>query len=64
MSIFRTFRKLRAINGGEPPPEVRWGKSIPSIILYLIIGIWIVFSCFYIVEADEQGVVKRFGDLR
>ncbi len=61
MSIFRRFRKLRAINGGEPPPEEGWGKSIPSIILYLIIGIWIVFSCFYIVEADEQGVVKRFG---
>jgi membrane protease subunit HflK len=60
MSIFRRFRKLRAINGGEPPQE-GWGKSIPSIILYLIIGIWIVFSCFYIVEADEQGVVKRFG---
>ncbi|HWP90771.1 MAG TPA: FtsH protease activity modulator HflK [Thermodesulfobacteriota bacterium] len=61
MSIFRRFRKLRAINGGEPLPEQRWGKSIPSIILYLIIGTWIVFSCFYIVEADEQGVVKRFG---
>jgi len=60
MSIFRRFRKLRAINGGEPSQE-GWGKSIPSIILYLIIGIWIVFSCFYIVEADEQGVVKRFG---
>jgi len=60
MSIFRRFRKLRAINGGELPQE-GWGKSIPSIILYLIIGIWIVFSCFYIVEADEQGVVKRFG---
>jgi membrane protease subunit HflK len=30
-------------------------------IIYVILGVWVLLSCFYIVDADEQGVVKRFG---
>ncbi|MBI2487603.1 MAG: FtsH protease activity modulator HflK [Deltaproteobacteria bacterium] len=63
MSLFRKFRKIRAVNGGgdEVGTTRSWGSFIQSIIIYIILGAWILSSSFYIVEADEQGVVKRFG---
>jgi membrane protease subunit HflK len=61
MRFFRKFRKLRAVNGGEAPPQGFNRNLIRSIILYVILGAWILFSSFYTVDADEQGVVKRFG---
>lgn len=30
-------------------------------IIYIILGAWILFACLYTIDADEQGVVKRFG---
>jgi len=61
VNLFRRFGNLRALNGGEKQPGEARGRFIQGIILYLILGIWIIVSSFYIVEADEQGVVKRFG---
>jgi membrane protease subunit HflK len=63
MSFFRKFRKIRVVNGSgdEEGTTKSWGSFAPSIIIYLILGAWILSSSFYIVEADEQGVVKRFG---
>lgn len=64
MRLFRRHAKLKALNGGEEPPGgsggVR-GKRIQSVIPYIFIAFWILFSSFYTVDADEQGVVKRFG---
>lgn len=67
MSIFRKFRKqLKVINGGkgngaDREPQEFGRKFVRNIIVYVIIGVWILFSSFYTVQADEQGVVKRFG---
>lgn len=63
MNIFRKFRKIRAVNGSgdEDGATKSWGSFAQSLVIYLIIGAWILSSSFYVVEADEQGVVKRFG---
>lgn len=37
------------------------GRFVRGIIIYVILGAWILSSSFYTVEADEQGVIKRFG---
>ncbi len=36
-------------------------RFVRGIIIYAILGAWILISSFYTIEADEQGVVKRFG---
>ncbi|OGE24583.1 MAG: HflK protein [Candidatus Dadabacteria bacterium RBG_19FT_COMBO_40_33] len=37
-------------------------RRFPRVIfIYIVLGAWILLSSFYIVDADEQGVVKRFG---
>ncbi len=36
-------------------------RFVRGIIIYVILGAWILISSFYTIEADEQGVVKRFG---
>jgi len=66
MSFFRKFRKIRAVNGSgeEQGPTRSWRSFAPSVVIYLILGAWILSSSFYVVQADEQGVVKRFGKYR
>jgi membrane protease subunit HflK len=63
MNLFRKFGKIRAVNGsGDGQGGTKsWKSFAPSIIIYLILGIWILSSTFYVVDADEQGVIKRFG---
>ncbi len=41
----------------DPALYIRWA-TIGAIVL---IGVWFVFSSFYTVDADEVGVVQRFG---
>jgi modulator of FtsH protease HflK len=38
-------------------------KSTPHLVLYLVIGAFVLlfFSCFYTVQPEEVGVIKRFG---
>jgi modulator of FtsH protease HflK len=36
-------------------------RFVRGFLIYVILGAWILISSFYTIEADEQGVVKRFG---
>ncbi|MGQ0793451.1 MAG: FtsH protease activity modulator HflK [Deltaproteobacteria bacterium] len=38
-----------------------WGNFLQGAVVYLVLGAWMLSSSFYIVDSDEQGVVKRFG---
>ena len=40
-----------------PKIEMRW-IGIGAVVIF---GLWLVFSSFYTVEADEVGVIQRFG---
>jgi membrane protease subunit HflK len=62
MSIFRRVRQFKRTTNGSGEVEGGIVKRFPrGIILYAVLGAWILLSSFYIVNADEQGVVKRFG---
>lgn len=63
MGIFDRFKKIRVVNGSGDRDEAGkpWGSFLRSAVIYIIIGAWIASSSFYTVDADEQGVVKRFG---
>ncbi len=62
MSIFRRVREFKKTTNGSGEVEEGSVKRFPrSIILYVVLGAWILLSSFYIVDADEQGVIKRFG---
>ncbi len=62
MSIFRRVREFKKTTNGSGEEEGGSVKRFPrSIILYVVLGAWILLSSFYIVDADEQGVIKRFG---
>lgn len=58
-SFFR--KKLDSVDGSGKKLEGILKKINSSFLLCVILVLWIVFSSFYIVNADEQGVVKRFG---
>src|SRR5574341_638430 len=59
MSLFRKVRELKRPTNGSGQGGVR---RFPRVIfIYIILGAWILLSSFFIVDADEQGVVKRFG---
>ncbi len=54
--------KRRTINVGGETIEIPAFDN--RLILYVvggIIGLWLLFSAFYTVEADEVGVIQRFG---
>jgi membrane protease subunit HflK len=62
MSIFRRVREFKKTTNGSGEEERGSVKKFPrGIILYVVLGAWILLSSFYIVDADEQGVIKRFG---
>ena len=59
MSVFRRIREFKKPTNGSGQGGVR---RFPRVIfIYIVLGAWILLSSFYIVDADEQGVVKRFG---
>ncbi|HZX14008.1 MAG TPA: protease modulator HflK, partial [Thermodesulfobacteriota bacterium] len=59
MSLFRRIREFKKPTNGSGQGGVR---RFPRVIfIYIVLGAWILLSSFYIVDADEQGVVKRFG---
>lgn len=59
MSFFRKVRELKKPTNGSGQGGVR---RFPRVIfIYIVLGAWILLSSFFIVAADEQGVVKRFG---
>ncbi|MGH7910026.1 MAG: SPFH domain-containing protein, partial [Thermodesulfobacteriota bacterium] len=59
MSLFRRIREVKKPTNGSGQDGVR---RFPRVIfIYIVLGAWILLSSLYIVEADEQGVVKRFG---
>lgn len=52
----------RTINvGGEiiELPNVR--KSWVYLVVVVVLGLWLLFSAFYTIDADEVGVIQRFG---
>ncbi|MBN1482190.1 FtsH protease activity modulator HflK [candidate division KSB1 bacterium] len=54
--------KKRVINiGGEQIEMMVPDKRIIMFIILGIIGLWIVLSSVYTVDADEVGVIRRFG---
>lgn len=59
MSVFRRIREFKKPTNGSGQGGVR---RFPRVIfIYIVLGAWILLSSFFIVDADEQGVVKRFG---
>lgn len=48
--------------GGEiiELPEVRRGWIYLGVLI--IAGLWLLFSAFYTIDADEVGVIQRFGE--
>lgn len=59
MSVFRRIREFKKPTNGSGQGGVRRFQRV--IFIYIVLGAWILLSSFYIVDADEQGVVKRFG---
>lgn len=59
MSLFRRIREFKKPTNGSGQGGVR---RFPRVIfIYIVLGAWILLSSLFIVAADEQGVVKRFG---
>ncbi len=59
MSVFRRIREFKKPTNGSGQGGVR---RFPRVIfIYIVLGAWILLSSLFIVDADEQGVVKRFG---
>ena len=59
MSLFRRIREVKKPTNGSGQGGVR---RFPRVIfIYIVLGAWILLSTLFIVDADEQGVVKRFG---
>jgi modulator of FtsH protease HflK len=62
----RGQEQLRRISGGAPGPRSGGSPAMPSgqIIgfgLAIVVALWIVLTSFYRVDAQERGVVLRFG---
>ncbi|MFC3712054.1 FtsH protease activity modulator HflK [Sphingoaurantiacus capsulatus] len=53
--IRRSQERLRGLPGGGG------GKAPWLYILLAVLGVWVVFTSFYRVDAQERGVVMRFG---
>ncbi|MDO9488821.1 MAG: FtsH protease activity modulator HflK [Sphingomonadaceae bacterium] len=53
--IRRSQERLRSLPGGGG------GRSSWLYILLAVLGVWILFTSFYRVDAQERGVVTRFG---
>src|SRR5882724_11009020 len=62
MSFFRrVLSGLKKSTDGSGQGEGSVRSFVQNITFYVILGAWVLLSSFYIVEADEQGVIKRFG---
>ena len=47
--------------GGEQFQIPKFSKRFVLTVLAGVFVVWILLSAFYMVEADEVGVIQRFG---
>lgn len=53
--IRRSQERLRALPGGSG------GRNSWVYIVLAVLAVWLIFSSFYVIDAQERGVVTRFG---